>query len=124
MFDSLKCAKMLVAHGLDQRQAEGVTKALKVEMNTHLVTKDLFESEFARLRSEIKLMFEMQNQRIDLKFAAQDQRIDSRFASQDHRIDSKFENFEKSITIRMGSMLAAAVILLSALQSAFFFMLK
>lgn len=102
MFDSLECAKMLMSHGLDQRQAEGVTKALKVQMNTHLVTKVQFEKEFTVLRSEVRSMFEMQNQ----------------------RIDSKFENFEKSMTIRMGSMLASAVILLSALQSIFFFMLK
>lgn len=113
MFDSLKCAKMLVAHGLDQRQAEGVTRALKVEMNTHLVTKDQFEREFAVLRAEVKLMFEMQNQRMDLQFAAQNQRI-----------DSKFDRFEKSMTIRMGSMLAGAVVLLSALQSMFFILLK
>jgi len=95
-FDTLKCARRLIAAGYTDKQAEVqaeiMAEAFVFNMES-LVTTDYLDARFAE-----------QEARIDTRFAEQDARFDARFNKQDLALEIRFSTLELKFTEQMGEL--------------------
>ena len=137
-FNSLKAAESLQDAGFEVQQAEAVVGTVTQALNENLATQDDLRELSSRLdvidaRFEaIDHKFEAVNTRLDAidhKFEAVNTRLDAidhKFEAVNTRLDmlnSKIDNLAKDLaqklTIRLGGMLLAAIVLLEILNRIF-----
>lgn len=141
-FDSLKAAESLQDVGFEVQQAEAVVGTVTQALDENLATQDDLRELSSRLDARFEAIdarfeafdhkFEAVNTRLDAldhKFAAVNTRLDAidlKFAAVNTRLDildSKIDNLAKDLaqklTIRLGGMLLAAIVLLEILNRIF-----
>jgi len=105
-FDTLKFVETLEGAGVDRKQASAFAAAVRDSHETaELATK-------ADLR-ELEVRMNARFEAIDSKFEA----IDARFEAINTKFDvvnSKFETLEHKMTIKLGSLLVAGIVLIIA----------
>ena len=108
LIDTLRYADRLKEAGIEPRQAEAMSRALKDELGVGFATKndvdgavDALKVEIARLdaridgvESELRAGFESVEARfesVDARFDAMDAKFDARFDAMDAKFDARFE---------------------------------
>lgn len=137
-FNSLKAAESLQDAGFEVQQAQAVVGTVTQALNENLATQDdlrELSSRFEAIDARFEIIdhkFEAVNTRLDAidhKFEAVNTRLDAidhKFEAVNTRLDmlnSKIDNLAKDLaqklTIRLGGMLLAAIVLLEILNRIF-----
>ena len=95
VIDTLRLADRLKESGFEDRQAEGLARALGNEITEHLVTKADLDAAIEIVRGDYRAL--------DEKFCGKFDSVDSRFDSVDSRFDSVDAKFE-SVDVRFESV--------------------
>ncbi|GAB5501275.1 MAG: hypothetical protein PsegKO_35860 [Pseudohongiellaceae bacterium] len=111
-FDTLKFVRRLEQAGVPSRQAEVLTEAFNVNLDT-LVTKDYLAAQFAEQKAAVDARFAAQNASVETRFAEQNAYIDTRFAQQQAYMDVRFAQIDsrlRFLTWTQAIVIAAVVI--------------
>ena len=109
VIDTLRLADRLKESGFDDRQAEGLARALGSEITEHLVTKADLDAATELVRGDYRALDEKFSNKfdsVDARFESVDSRfesVDSRFESVDTRFDSVDARFD-SVDTRFDSV--------------------
>lgn len=129
VFDTLILSRKLEAAGLPTSQAQGSAAALAETLGEQIVTRrdlvDLDARMDARFRA-LEASIDARFQRSDDRFTAFEASIDARFRHSETTNDARFRELDTTLrteiraaeqrqTIRLGTMLAASVVLVGAL---------
>ena len=119
--DTRQLARRFKEAGVPEAQAEVFLDAM-LEMRgtdfSELVTKADLRAELAELRTELRTeigRLERRMDALDNRLGGLEQRLEQQAAS----LDQKLVQLEQRLTIRLGSMIAAAVVLVGALVAIF-----
>ena len=113
VIDTLRLADRLKESGFEDRQAEGLARALGNEITEHLVTKADLDAAVEIVRGDYRALDEKfcgKFDSVDARFDSVDSRFDARFDSVDSRfesVDSRFESVEtrfESVETRFDSV--------------------
>ncbi len=126
MFNTLKYAKMMEDVGFSREQSETSVRILVEVMDEKLATKIDLKNLEVVLKSDIQeLRYEMHETTTELRaemkelgteLRAEIKDLDVRMGHQFQNVDSKIEQLKSDLTIRMGTMLAASIAILTAIQ--------
>jgi DNA-binding transcriptional MerR regulator len=100
LFDTLRYAKRLQEIGFPREQAEGFAELQREIVDERLATK----ADIRRLEAEL-----------EVKFKELDAKIDTVAKEFDAKIEFTAKNLEYKLTVRLGSMMAASVVIVAAL---------
>ena len=130
--DTHKLVKELTATGFSEEQAEAVTRAILVGREpdlSHLATEAGVAAEVRRLEQridEVDRKIDQLDRKIDTVHAELNRKIDTVQAELNRRIDrldakidavrADLEVLRRDMTIRLGAMIAAAVVLVTVLD--------
>ena len=111
VIDTLRLADRLKESGFEDRQAEGLARALGSEISEHLATKadldagiQLVRGDYRALGEKLDSRFETSGQKIDARFEASDQRIDARSDASDQKVDARFETSDQKVDSRFSAV--------------------
>ena len=90
VIDTLRLADRLKESGFEDRQAEGLARALGSEISEHLATKADLDAGIQLVRGDYRALGE----KLDSRFETSGQKIDARFDAVDARFDALDEKFE------------------------------
>ncbi|MDR1947296.1 MAG: CCDC90 family protein [Desulfovibrio sp.] len=122
LFDTLRYAKRLQEIGFPREQAEGFAELQREIVDERLATK----ADIRRLEAEIEVKFKELDAKIDLRTKELDAKIDltakelnAKIDTVAKELDAKIEftakNLEYKLTVRLGSMMAASIVIVAAL---------
>ena len=115
MFNTLRYAKMLEEVGFSRDQAETSIKILVEIMEDKLASKhDLQEHRVAFKQDLQELRVDLQELRVTSKHDLQELRTEVQHSFS--QMDAKFAILESKLTVKMGTMLAASIAILTAIQ--------
>ena len=106
VIDTLRLADRLKESGFEDRQAEGLARALGNEITEHLVTKADLDAAVEIVRGDYRALDEKfcgKFDSVDARFDSVDSRFDARFDSVDARFDSVDARFD-SVDSRFDSV--------------------
>jgi ParB-like chromosome segregation protein Spo0J len=118
VFDTLAYAKKLQAAGVSERIAEVHAKALAEVVEEKLATKSDINRLEGKIESDInRLESSIGNVRQELQSDIADVRKD--MTALEERLTFKIEKVTYQLTIRLGSLLAAGILLIGSLHKLF-----
>jgi hypothetical protein len=113
MFDTLKYVKKLEAVGFSPAQAEASTRVLLEVMENQFLLRHEFETKilnnFDRLEKQIAAL----ESRVDEKLDSLEGKIVKNF---DEKLDLRLNAMKSEVIVKVGAMMAGAIILMTALQ--------
>ncbi len=116
-YDTLSIARNLEQdYALEKQQAEGIARTIHEHLASNVATKEDLKNFGAELRSEIraesaKLRGEFQAEINEVRAEMAEMRVEMA------NINNRIDNLAKTLTIRTGAMIVAAVGAMSALQA-------
>ncbi len=105
--DTLAYARRLREAGLSEEQAEAQAEALAAAMTDTLATRQ-------DLR-ELETRMEARFSQVDSRFEYLEKHIDTRFAEHGARFDAKLSDLERRMTMRLGGIMVAGIVVVSTL---------
>ncbi len=116
-YDTLSIARNLEQdYAFEKQQAEGIARTIHEHLVSNVATKEDLKNLGAELRSEMqaentKLRSELRSEISELRSDVNEIRVEMT------NINSRIDNLAKTLTIRTGAMIVAAVGAMSALQA-------
>ena len=102
VIDTLRLADRLKESGFEDRQAEGLARALGGAFTDHVVTKADLDSAIQLVRADYRAL----DEKSDAKFGALDGKLETKFGALDEKFETKFDTLSTQIKFIFAALAA------------------